>query len=626
MITQSWNRSQVAAYADRLLLSAREHADDSHARIHFPGGPGGYGHDVDGLEGFARTFIAAGIRIAGEQGNDPLDLAQWYAQGLDAGTDPGSSSRWVRLTEHSQAKVEAAAISLMLDMTRPWLWDQLDRRVQRNIISYLAPAVGDDTYPQINWVWFRLVVQSFLRSVDGPHSESEIRQDLATHDSFPRRNGWIADGQTRAYDHYAGWALHLFPILWARMDGVEDLVRERGEADRERLGRYLVDAVRLVGADGSPLMQGRSLTYRFAAAAPFWAGLLAGVDSVEPGMLRRAACRIIQHFADHGVPGDEGVLTTGWHHAWAQMLQPYSGPGSPYWASLGLLGLSLPEDHAAWSSPEHPLPSEGSDDVFTIEGPGWLVSSSGGIVRVHNHGTDHSLPGAASADDPLYARLTYSTATAPLMSGTDSVAPRESGVTVMHEDSRPSHRTGFATIILDAAEPPIGAAASHGWVHWLDSPDAASLTRAGHLTIVSLVHGPWEIRLVRALQLDPAALAIHVLGWPVAEGSSLCSTLTGLCDGGVESATTHEGASMLHPTTCVPSVAFPPLEDQWLSTLVALDHESHPQTGAEVSCRFDASRLTITALWPDGHQSTTTLALPSTQAIEGLDHPQRRTE
>ena len=44
------------------------------------------------------------------------------------GVDPDADDRWVRLDEHAQAKVEAASIALVLDMTRPWIWDRLDAR------------------------------------------------------------------------------------------------------------------------------------------------------------------------------------------------------------------------------------------------------------------------------------------------------------------------------------------------------------------------------------------------------------------------------------------------------------------------------------------------------------------
>ena len=247
-----WSRERWAQSADDLLAAVSPWASPEHALITMPGASGGYGRAVDGLEGFARTFLLAGFRLAGERGADPHGYAEYYARGLAAGTDPDSPERWTRLSEHGQAKVEAASIALILDMTRPWIWDQLDSRVQANVITYLAEAVGDDTYPRINWVWFRLVVQTFLRSVGGPHSLTEMAADLATHDSFIKADGWLADGDTRAFDHYTGWALHLYPTLWARMQGAEDLAAPRSASDRALLDRFLSDAVHLVGADGAP--------------------------------------------------------------------------------------------------------------------------------------------------------------------------------------------------------------------------------------------------------------------------------------------------------------------------------------------------------------------------------------
>src|SRR6185312_281982 len=85
-----WGREDFAALADRMLLAARRYASPSQALITLPGAPGGYGTAIDGLEGFARTFLLAGFRVAGEQGSDPLNLLERYAAGLAAGTDPAS--------------------------------------------------------------------------------------------------------------------------------------------------------------------------------------------------------------------------------------------------------------------------------------------------------------------------------------------------------------------------------------------------------------------------------------------------------------------------------------------------------------------------------------------------------
>lgn len=118
---------------------------------------------------------------------------------------------------------------------------------------------------------------------------------------------------------------------------------------------------------------------------------------------------MLDHFSRHGVPDGDGLLTLGWHRLWPGMRQSYSGPGSPYWAAKGMLGLALPATHPVWTATEEPLPLEERDQARTVSAPGWLVSGrrSDGIVTVLNHGTDHARPGAVRTDAPLYARLGY---------------------------------------------------------------------------------------------------------------------------------------------------------------------------------------------------------------------------
>ncbi|NUT33104.1 MAG: DUF2264 domain-containing protein, partial [Hamadaea sp.] len=515
-----WTRTEWAAYADRLLLGVRPYASPTGALITPPGVPGGYGTAIDGLEGFARTFLMAGFRLAGEPGSDPLGLAEWYARGLAAGTDPDSPERWVTPREHGQAKVEAASIALILDLTRPWLWDRLDTRVQENVVAYLSQVVGDHDYPQTNWVWFRIVVEQFLASVGAPWSLEDVEHDLAVHETFARDGGWYCDGAERSYDHYAGWALHLYPILWSRMTGADKLAAPRLPEYTARLDRFLLDAVRLVGADGSPLIQGRSLAYRFAAAAPFWVGAIAGTDAVGPGLLRRAASGVVSHFAAHGVPDDRDLLTLGWHRPWRRMAQRYSGTGSPYWASKGLLGLALPADHPVWTAVEEPLPVEQADQVAVIAAPGWALAATraDGVVRVYNHGTDHARQGDRVGDSPLYARLAYSTATAPLMDDSAWDEPLDQSVTLLDAAGRATHRTGFQTLAVGE----IGDAAllaSVARAHWLDpdrsAPDHGSgrpgvARDAADVTTVSIVRGAWEVRLVHLGGTRSGAVCLRV--------------------------------------------------------------------------------------------------------------------
>ncbi|WP_324013780.1 DUF2264 domain-containing protein [Microbacterium sp. JZ37] len=631
--SSEWTRADWTAYADRLLEGAMAHGSAGRGRILIPGAEGGYGRDVDGLEGFARTFLIAGFRIAGERGRGVDHLIDFFSQGIRAGVDPDAPDRWVRMEEHAQAKVEAASIALILDLTRPWIWDRLDALTQQRVIDYLAPAVGDDTYPPINWLWFRVVVQTFLRSVGGPWSADDIAADLALHDTFARGEGWMADGAARSYDHYVGWALHLYPVLWARMAGAADLAGDRIAADRASLDRFLQDAVHLVGADGSPLIQGRSLIYRFAAAAPFWAGVVADVPSVSAGALRHAAARIVSHFADRGIPDDRGVLTMGWHGEWRQLAQSYSGPGSPYWAAKGLLGIMLPADHPVWDAPAEPLPVERGDFVRAIAAPGWIVSGTAtdGIVRVANHGTDHEVEGALVADSPLYARLGYSTATSPLLDARGWREPLEQSVSLVDPTGAATHRAGMSCHGVRAGDG-VGVGASTAVAHTF-SADADQVAHGSglrgtaeavaRLSVVSIVRGAHEVRLARVDDPESslAGWRLRWGGWPAAgarvdarvetapdaiaiasvEGTT--SAIRAL--GHVASARVEQrrDASPLGETAAVPVLESAVVVGEWRAVELAL-------SGAEelphVQLRLDGDSAHIT--WPDGVETTTALS------------------
>ncbi|WP_235008184.1 DUF2264 domain-containing protein [Microbacterium timonense] len=671
-----WTRDEWLAYADRLLETARAHASAGHARIHFPGAEGGYGHAVDGLEGFARTFLLAGFRIAGARGEGTAELADFYRQGIVTGVDPDAADRWVRLDEHAQAKVEAASLALVLDMTRPWIWDRLDGLTQQRVIEYLSPVVGDTTYPKTNWLWFRIVVQTFLRSVGGPWSAQDIADDLALHDALVRDEGWISDGFERSYDHYVGWALHTYPVLWSRMQGADELAAGRTAGDVARLDRFLQDAVALIGADGSPLVQGRSLIYRFAAAAPFWVGALAEVPSTSLGRLRRAANAIVAHFDGRDVPGRSGVLTMGWHHEWRDLAQSYSGPGSPYWAVKGLLGVALPADHPVWAAESEPLPIETGDELRTVRSAGWVISGTraDGIVRIVNHGTDHAAEGSLVGDSPLYARIGYATAASPLANARAWEEPLEQSVVLVDDAGRATHRAAMQLIdvrVQDDEDGRVGIAASVSRAHWLTPRPAlhrhgsgldGDVEIAGVVEVHSLARGPWELRLarVRSLEagLDAAPLRLRVGGWALAseptprswieelgrneEGNTdaasssrlassgghasatagatarvvadgLSSSIRPLIGAGATSVETREDASPLGPVAAVPLVTYPVEPGAWTATLVELTTEDL------AAAREGVAHVALTA---DGPQTTVSVTWPDgTATTSRLAHP-----
>lgn len=499
-----WTRAHLVAVADTILEGAARHASPAGAGIRYPGAPGGFGPAVDALEGFSRTFLLAAFRIAGDPAGT-VSLAERYARGLAAGVDPTGDERWPRPDEVDQAKVEAAALALSLHLTRDTVWARLDDTARTHTVDWLATFVGG-SYPPNNWAWFRVLVEQFLESVGGPSSAADRAADLALLDGFEREGGWSADGAARSFDHYAGWALSFYPLLWADMVSGEPQQADRIARYRRRLDAFLDDALHLVGADGGPLIQGRSLTYRFATAAAAGVAAFSGTSRHEPGLLRRAVSGQVRHFADRGAPDAAGVLPLGWHGPWRPLAQHYSGPGSPYWAAKGLLPLALPAAHPFWRAVEQPLPIDRGPFARPIMAPGWLATGTAdGIVRVINHGTDHRTPGALQPDAPLYAKLGYSTATAPVLAGAGVRDPLDGTVAVVR-GGRASHRSGFTTGALRVVDGTV-CGGSSGPAHWHDGCLAefdvggggtAVETAVGPVVdVVSALRGPWEVRLVR---------------------------------------------------------------------------------------------------------------------------------
>ena len=523
-------RSHWTAYADYLLRSAQRFGTDDHANIYLSGANSRYGPRSDSLEAFARTFLLASFRIAG----DPLNtgwIADWYAQGLDAGTNPANPDRWPTPGELGQAKVEAASLAVGLALTRDVLWDKLPHRVQEQLIAWFETVIGEE-YPPINWVWFQIVVETFLASVGGHYSDEDIDAGLAIHDSLYRGGGWFADGHERAYDHYVGWAFQVYPQLWALMAPNDPRVAARKQLDGDRLADFLDDAAYLVGANGAPLIQGRSLIYRFAAAAPFWVGELSGHTRLAPGLARRAASGMLDYFARHGSITSDGLLSIGWHGEFAGMKQAYSGAGSPYWAAKGMLGLALPADHPVWTSVEAPLPVELGDTQRLISAPGWQMdgTQADGVVRIRNHATDHANVGVAAADSPLYARLGYSTHTFPDLTS-ESL---DNGVVFVDPERGQTHRTGFEYLGSGSVDG-VQVGASRFTANWIEPDPAAgpdhgsgvsgTATPGPVVTVVSATRGAVELRLVRIEGTGSSGASLRIGGWPVDAGSSMVSSV-----------------------------------------------------------------------------------------------------
>lgn len=482
-----YTRAHWETAADTLLAAVEPYATEDRALYHLPGNRTSWsGRLSDGLEGYARTLLLAAFR------RDETALER-YADGLAAGV----AGVWPRIEDRSQPLVEAASIALALRLTRPLLWDRLDEPVRQRAAAWLADALTAEPWP-CNWELFPVTVGGFLQEIgyEAEKSRKAVDRGLERIEEWYVGEGWYTDGDGRKFDYYNGWAMHLYPVLHAWLADDMRLLDLYGG----RLERHLADYARLFGADGAPMHQGRSLTYRFATTAPLWLGALTGRTPLSPGETRRLASGALKYFLERGAVDSHGLLTLGWHGPNEAVLQGYSGPASPYWASKGFLGLLLPPDHEVWTATEEPGPAERADAVTPIAPANWLLQSTGsdGLVRLHNHGSEDV------RYDPYYTRLAYSTATAPSSSYDNSV--------IVGGD--PS-RTGIV---------PLGV--GEGWV-------ASRHTAASGAQVVSLVvaEGAVEVRAHLVVGAE-AGTPVQVTGWSAGEGlDAELASLYGLLDG-----------------------------------------------------------------------------------------------
>lgn len=513
-----WTRTHWATVADNLLLAARRYASDGGAHLDLPGRPSRSGVLSDGLEGWARTFPLAAMRVRGEAGADPHGHLDFYRRGVVAGTrhtldSERTAESWQDIRSASaagQPMVESASVAIGLHLTRPWLWDTLTAREQDGVEGWLRGALTHDPAPN-NWYLFPMMVAGFLEDVGRGDAATAAAIDhaLALLETWYDGEGWYRDGDGRAYDHYIGWIMHFYPVLYAWLRGDEPLLSRFADRLEEFLGSFLPT----FDANGAPLHQGRSLTYRTAAlAAPAMASVV-GRHPWPAGQARALTSRTLRYFLERGSV-ERGLFSLGWHGPHDATLQSYSGPGSPYWAVHGFAALLLGEADPYWTETEiAPPTSTGTRHIAAV---GWLIQSTDdGLVRVHNHGSDHMHPGADEGGDPdpLYARLAYSTRTGP----TPVTNVADNSVEIEHEG-----RVSVRRRIHPLGTGPGWAASAWqprfpGVAGFVPGPrrGAGTILPGAWIDVLTLADGADEVRVVRLRGLRPGH-RVRLSGWAMA--------------------------------------------------------------------------------------------------------------
>ncbi|TCM45707.1 uncharacterized protein DUF2264 [Kribbella sp. VKM Ac-2568] len=440
-----------------------------------------------------------------------------------------------------------------------------------------------------------------------------IERALGLIEGWYRDEGWYSDGAGDAFDHYVGWAMHLYPVLHAHLRGLTTLEEKLGP----RLKEFLEMFGKTFDRDGSPLYYGRSMTYRTATLAAVALGELAGQTPLNPGQSRRILSAGLRYFVERGSITDHGVLSLGWHGEHLPTVQRYSGPSSPYWASKGFLALMLPADHPVWTAAEEELPADQADYVRAVAPAGLLIQNTAadGLVRVHNHGNDHLKPDAADAGapDPLYSRFGYSTRTGPTSLHDPSDNDLQVKIRRVWSARRRIHNTAAGDNWLASWHAPRFPLFSP-W-EGSDTADGGPVLPSARIDSITAVRGALEVRIHRLVWVPPE-LPVRLAGWAVAGShpsdfeQAVAGTTVGVRAGELRSS-----VSGLHgwESAGSASASYGTAYGEWAVVPELLGTTSKENTvyvasaslsGVEVEDTVSASvdGVVVTVVWPDGRE------------------------
>ncbi len=391
------SRSDLQRAVRDLVTPLLPHFSPGGARVRLGSYAAAFSHTDAEFEGYARPLWGLAPLVAG---GGTWDHWEPWVRGLAAGSDPDHPEHWSMYESATQAMVEQAAVGFGLLLVPEVLWEPLDEKARDHLVAWLGRINQHDPFPN-NWQFFRVLVNLGLERVGRPTDEAAVEASLDKIDSYYLGDGWYMDGLGRSRDHYVAWAIHAYGLIYAYARPQDP----RSARFRERACLYAPDFETWFDADGGTLSFGRSLTYRFAAAA-FWSALvLADEEALPWGRIKGQLLRHLRWWSQHPISDRDGVLSLGWCYNNPWMREEYSSAGSPYWALKAFLCLAAPEDHPFWTVAEEPAPPPGEPHALPKAGMVVARDACQSVAVSGGHdGMSYFNQGIAK-----YSRMAYST-------------------------------------------------------------------------------------------------------------------------------------------------------------------------------------------------------------------------
>lgn len=315
------------------------------------------------LEAFARvmTGIAPWLQLEGGAAAEVELRAKYRAWALKAiGNAVNPAAKDYMSWTGGQALVDASFLAFAL-VRCPWLWEHLDAKIKEQLVAALL--LTRDMVPGYNnWILFSGMIETFFCKYNLPYDAVRIEygiREFAGH--WYVGDGVFSDGAQYHWDYYNSYVIQ--PFLANILANTRPRNKSYGwfaprlEAINKR---YAVLQERMINADGSFPVTGRSIVYRGAAFHHLADMALRKQlpDVLPAAQVRAALTAVIQKtFGAPGTFNKEGWLSIGLYGSQPDLADVYINTGSLYLCSTILLPLGLPETDEFWSEPALPWTS-----------------------------------------------------------------------------------------------------------------------------------------------------------------------------------------------------------------------------------------------------------------------------
>jgi hypothetical protein len=355
MTRQHWK--DAAKY---LLSGAFSYIHNLDDPMKFPKQPGvSYPKDearvpTEKLEGLCRTLFLAAPLLR-EDSNlviNNIRVADYYRHQIRMLVDPNSPSSIKLRAPNSgpnQNLVEFGALAISMFAAPEVLWNPLSQG-QKDSLATIMLSYGDGPTVPSNWKFFNIFVLSFFQSQGYSVNEKLLVEYLQKSLDHYRGNGWYNDNP--AYDYYSMWAFQMYGTVWSHFYG-EKHYPEFAAKFRENFKPLKDNYPYMFSKDGQMIMWGRSISYRFGAAAPFPLMGMENDPNTNYGWMRRIASGTLLQFIQNPEYLKDRVPTLGFYGPFEPAVQGYSCRGSVYWGAKLFLGLLVPPNNPFWTATEN---------------------------------------------------------------------------------------------------------------------------------------------------------------------------------------------------------------------------------------------------------------------------------